>query len=778
MRRARQHGGVLPYFIAIAGAVALAAAVALSNVSSLARTSGDSRANTTATRTLGWLADTAISLGYAELADGRPALPTLTTPAANVAPVGGSALPIGLGGTTAPNDPWGSAYGFCNFTNWTWSGWNTPMFAVVSAGKDKTYQTSCSDIFNSGARKGDDLVRVVTAADWRLAATSGKTAGYKPPLNLLTDLNTVVPAGPGEVRLVLETKEVYINPQGQTGSANWQLITGPVTGATNGKYVKRDAWGMRKWSDGTVPRSCTYYLQPPVGYAYTGDIGDGVYWIQPRLGGPAWGMYCDMTSDVLPRNFFTGLIAYWPMDEGQSGQMVYDGFRTINFVLNSTPTAGIVPVSTGPSPAARSVTGRSQVTLTDLTTSPVPTQVTISAWLDTTTLQAGVMPFGFAYWDAYVTLSNATTANIGFNTAQSDAFGTPVRAGMHHFVFVFDSYASSQARGYVDERVYVDGVRMPLSYLTSPYTENGANRSWTSALNIGGWTGDNNTAYWPSNAVYSDVAVWGRALTDTEIHLIYTSHNTFGGMLTMQAGFVQTNGVWTNVDGTARASCSEYKTYGARASGVYLVNPSAPYTVFCDQTSDGGGWTLLMKQAAGDGATLQGDTVYWTQPGNTLNDTQANQNFNDGNFVSRAFSTMSATQYRLRAANETTEQFYTAAAASTPQYAFSDANVTVYNDPNGQPGTAANWNIRATTVPDGTTILSARFGANITEGNGTSSPSGFCSVRWGWLASTAAGQPGNFKTCGGLGAFGIFYGTYRMPNKNAWQPSTLYLWAK
>jgi len=780
MRRAQQHGGVLPYFIAIAGAVALAAAVAFSAVSSMSRTSGDSRANTKATRTLGWLADTAIGLGYAEGSDGRPALPTLTTPAANVAPVGGTALPLGLGGTTAPSDPWGSSYGFCNFTGSTWSGWSTPLFAVVSAGKDKTYQTSCADIFN-GARKGDDLVRVVTAADWRLAATSGKTGGYKAPLNLLTDLNTVVPTGPGEVRLVLETKEVYLNPQGLTGSANWQLITGASGGASNGKYIKRDSRGIRKWSDGSVARRCVDYLSGevgfnsyPGGYTYTGDIGDGLYWINPsRSGTAAWAMYCDMTSEFAGRSFYTNLVAYWPMDEGPSAPTwAFDYMSSHSFALNSTSAAGIVAVGNGAnSPPAKSVTGRNPVSIPELTASPVPTQVTISAWLDTSTFQPGQMPFGLAYWDTYFQRPTSNNATIGFNTANSDLFGATTPDGRHHIVFVLDTYASSQARGALDERVYIDGIRMPLSFYNA-YTEVAGNRTLQSTLNVGGWSGDNTTTYWPSNATYSDVAVWSRALTDTEVGILYRSKNTFGGMLTAQAGYAQINGVWSNVDGTAAGNtCLDYYRTGARANGRYLVNPSAPYTVFCDQNN--GGWTLVMKQAANDGVTLQGDTPYWTQAGNTLNDTAAGQTLNDGNFVSQAFSSMSATQYRLHAANETTEQFYTAPSASTPQYAFSDANTAVYNDPNGQPTTYPNWNIRTTTTPDGTTILAARLGANITEGG-----LGFCSVRWGWLASTAAGQSGNFKTCGGLGAFGTFYGTYRMPNKNVWQPSTLYLWAK
>ncbi|WP_425953232.1 hypothetical protein [Ralstonia pseudosolanacearum] len=786
MRRTQQ-GSALTYFLFIAGAVAVATSVALSNVSSLARTSGDSRATSKAVRTMGLWADTVINLGYAEVSDGRPVMPSVTYPRSNPPLTGGYALPVGLGPAWGATDPWGNSYGFCDFSLWTWSGWNTPLFAILSAGKDKAYQTTCSDVFN-GARKGDDLVRVISAADWRLAATNGKTSGYKPPLNLLTDLNTVVPSGPGEVRLVLETKEVYINPQGLSGSSNWQLVTGASTGSTNGKYIKRDARGIRKWSDGTMARRCQDYLvggsgfnNYSGGYTYTGDIGDGLYWINPsRSGGIPWAMYCDMTSEFAGRSFYTSLTAYWPMDEGPSAPQWAFDYLGNSFALNSTSTGGIVPVGNGgSSPPAKSVTGRNPVNLLALNSTPAPTQVTISAWLDTSTFQPGHMPFGFAYWDAYLQRATANTPTIGLNTASSDLLGATFPDGRHHIVFVFDTYAASQARGYADERVYVDGIRMPLSYFNS-YTETAGNRALQSILNIGGWSGDNNTVYWPVNATYSDVVVWTRALTDTEVGLLYRSNNTFGGMLTTQAGYAEINGVWSNVDGSTTAtSCMDYFRTGARANGRYLINPSAPYSVFCDQIN--GGWTLVMKQAAGDGTTLQGDTVYWTQAGNTLNDTPANQNLNDGNFVSQAFSTISATQYRLHAANETTEQFYTASSASTPQYAFSNATLTNYTDTAGVPGNFVNWFVHTSTYPNGNTITAARFGVNFMERPLGAPSTPACGARWGWAANQDAAGPndGTHDSCGGLGAWGTQYGSAFMNNnKGAWQPATVYLWAR
>ncbi|WP_080416053.1 Ig domain-containing protein [Burkholderia ubonensis] len=255
--------------------------------------------------------------------------------------------------------------------------------------------------------------------------------------------------------------------------------------------------------------------------------------------------------------------------------------------------------------------------------------------------------------------------------------------------------------------------------------------------------------------------------------------------MSVTANIKDNGGYRTWSDGTYAASCqgylapsAPYSYSGVTGDGVYRINlGGTPTDVYCNQTLNGGGWTLLMKQAKGDGSTLQGDTTYWTN-GTTLNDTAAGRNVNDGNFVSAAFAKMAVTQFMLQAANESTVQLNSVSPAQTAQTAFSNAKTVTYGDGVGVPSTYPNWFVRTTTYPDGTAINQSRFGFNILELY-PAGPWG-CGVRWGWASNQdAQASPGSDDACGGLGGYGIQYGlSYMNNNKGAWQPATLYLWAK
>jgi hypothetical protein len=187
-----------------------------------------------------------------------------------------------------------------------------------------------------------------------------------------------------------------------------------------------------------------------------------------------------------------------------------------------------------------------------------------------------------------------------------------------------------------------------------------------------------------------------------------------------------------------------------------------------------------MKQAKGDGATLQGDTAYWKN-GIVLNDNAQGRTMADGNFVSAAFARLAVDGFRLQAANEVGKKFRVNGAPTTGLVAFSDAARMEYADPVGTwAPSAPQWFIHTYYYPTGAKITSARFGFNFAEMIGNPRYA-ICAARWGWSSDegSAASVPGSHDSCGGLGGYGSRYGTDTMANnKGAWQPATLYLWGR
>lgn len=277
---------------------------------------------------------------------------------------------------------------------------------------------------------------------------------------------------------------------------------------------------------------------------------------------------------------------------------------------------------------------------------------------------------------------------------------------------------------------------------------------------------------------------WGACVLQSCSANFVVNNNNDACMATIVANGSSRN--WA--DGSFAQTCDKYKNptgsfkyQGSVGNGVYKIKPTsaAAFDVYCNMTEDSYGWTLVMKQKQGDGATLQGDTAYWTNSATApLADTVANMSESDVNFVSRAFTQVPGVRLMMKVSNSTTRQFKDLVFAS-PFAAFQAVNLKKYSDDCNS--NRPNWFINATTYPNGTAILSSRFEFNHGQVVPADTNTIICGARWGWTANeNACGlAPGSHDACGGLGGYGTNYGlSWMSNNKGAWQPGIIMLYVR
>ncbi len=71
----------------------------------------------------------------------------------------------------------------------------------------------------------------------------------------------------------------------------------PAQQFVNPSSVRLHSAGFRTWADGTLASSCNAYRNPVSPRVYSGDVGDGVYRVQPAGASMYQDVFCDMTSD-------------------------------------------------------------------------------------------------------------------------------------------------------------------------------------------------------------------------------------------------------------------------------------------------------------------------------------------------------------------------------------------------------------------------------------------------------------------------------------------------
>ncbi|MHA8096957.1 fibrinogen-like YCDxxxxGGGW domain-containing protein [Aquirufa antheringensis] len=219
--------------------------------------------------------------------------------------------------------------------------------------------------------------------------------------------------------------------------------------------------------------------------------------------------------------------------------------------------------------------------------------VTIEMWVKTISLKTpgGAMYFGFDKYDAWT-----RNGNIGYNTANSDLYGVPtsqvdflgVVGNWRHLVFVM--YSGNVA----NNKIYVNGVSQTLGQQISGYDYVSAKAVFNSGEGrIGSWRSD---LSWLINMQIASFKVYNRGLTAQEVaNNLKVSRNRF---------YTENDGLTAN---TASTSAYQIKQdYPNSPDGFYWIkndniNGGVPIKIYADMTTEGGGWTLLLKNSSNAG---------------------------------------------------------------------------------------------------------------------------------------------------------------------------------
>ena len=219
--------------------------------------------------------------------------------------------------------------------------------------------------------------------------------------------------------------------------------------------------------------------------------------------------------------------------------------------------------------------------------------VTVEMWVKTNSLKSpgGGMYFGFGKYDAWT-----YGGNIGYNSAASDQYGIlservnylGIEGNWRHLVYVM--YAGSKA----NNKIYVNGTSEGLQQITGAFSS--VNSIFNSGQGrISSWRFDQN---WLMNLNVASFKIYNRELTQQEIT------NNFNASKTRF--YAEKDGLSPN---TASTSAYQIKQdYPNSTDGFYWIknaniNGGVPTKIYADMTTDGGGWTLLLKNSSYAGWT-------------------------------------------------------------------------------------------------------------------------------------------------------------------------------